>query len=181
MRRNIDAMRPLLDGVEVIVSTASGCGVTIKDYGRLLAEDAEYAADAERVAGMTRDLAEVAAPFTELAGSNDGVRGVRKVAWHAPCTLRHGQRVTGIVEQLLTRAGFELVDVHDAHICCGSAGTYSLLQSRLAGRLRENKLANLMAGEPDVIVTANVGCQTHLAAAARVPVMHWAELLAGAA
>ena len=176
MRRNIDAMRPLLGGVEVIVSTASGCGVTVKDYGRLLNEDAEYAADAARIGGMTRDLAEVAAPFTELASRNNG--GFRKVAWHAPCTLRHGQRVSGIVEELLTRAGFELVDVPDAHLCCGSAGTYSLLQSRLAGQLRDNKLANLMAGAPDVIVTANVGCQTHLASSARVPVLHWAELLA---
>ena len=176
MRRNIDAMRPLLDEVEVIVSTASGCGVTVKDYGRLLAEDPEYAADAARIAGMTRDLAEVAEPFTELANRDDGAVG--KVAWHAPCTLRHGQRVSGIVEELLARAGFELVDVRDAHICCGSAGTYSLLQPRLAGRLRDNKLANLMADEPDVIVTANVGCQTHLAANARVPVLHWAELLA---
>ncbi len=178
MRRNIDALRPLLDDVEAIVSTASGCGVTVKDYGRLLSEDAEYAADAARVSGMTRDLAEVAAPFTELAG---GKNGVGKVAWHAPCTLRHGQQVLGIVEQLLARAGFELVDVADAHLCCGSAGTYSLLQSRLANQLRDDKLANLMAGEPDVIVTANVGCQTHLAAAAGVPVLHWAELLAPAA
>ena len=176
MRRNIDAMRPLLGKVEVIVSTASGCGVTVKDYGRLLAEDADYAADAALVSGMTRDLAEVAAPFTELAGGDDGE--IRRVAWHAPCTLRHGQRVSGIVEELLARAGFELVNVNDAHLCCGSAGTYSLLQPRLAGRLRDNKLANLMAGEPDAIVTANVGCQTHLAAAAGVPVLHWAELLA---
>ena len=177
MRSNIDAMRPLLEEVEVIVSTASGCGVTVKDYGRLLAEDADYAADAALVSGMTRDLAEVAAPFTELAGRDEGE--IRKVAWHAPCTLRHGQRISGIVEELLARAGFELVNVNDAHLCCGSAGTYSLLQPRLAGRLRNNKLANLMAGEPDAIVTANVGCQTHLAAAAGVPVLHWAELLAG--
>ena len=176
MRKNIDAMRPLLDDVEVIVSTASGCGVTVKDYGRLLAEDPEYAADAARIAGMTRDLAEVAAPFTELASRDEGAFG--KVAWHAPCTLRHGQRVSGIVEKLLARAGFELVEVRDAHLCCGSAGTYSLLQPRLSSRLKDNKLANLMAEEPDVIVTANVGCQTHLAAGARVPVLHWAELLA---
>ena len=225
MRKNVDAMRPLLDDVEVIVSTASGCGVTVKDYGRLLADDGEYAADAARIAGMTRDLAEVAAPFSTLAAPGafpapappdgkeitkappngketkeapptarkqrrrrptatettkappDG-KATTKVAWHAPCTLQHGQRVTGIVEELLTRAGFELVEVADAHLCCGSAGTYSLLQSRLAGELRDNKLANLMAGGPDIIATANVGCQTHLAAAAGVPVVHWAELLA---
>ena len=179
MRANIDAMRPLLSEVEVIVSTASGCGVTVKDYGRLLADDPGYAADAARIAGMTRDLAEVAAPFTELANRRNGEIG--KVAWHPPCTLQHGQRVSGIVEGLLARAGFELVEVRDAHLCCGSAGTYSLLQPRLSGRLRDNKLASLMADEPDVIVTANVGCQTHLAAGARVPVLHWAELLAGPA
>lgn len=176
MRRCVDAVRPVLDDVEVIISTASGCGVTVKDYGRLLQGDAGYAEDAARIAGLTRDLAEVAAPFTQLTEANGGA--VRKVAWHAPCTLRHGQRVTGIVENLLARAGFELVEVGDAHICCGSAGTYSLLQPRLAGRLRDDKLANLMAGQPDVILTANVGCQTHLAAAAPVPVLHWAELLA---
>lgn len=176
MRRSIDAIRPLLDQVEVIVSTASGCGVTVKDYGRLLAEDDAYAADAARIAAMTRDLAEVAAPFMAFGVRNS--EAGKKVAWHAPCTLRHGQRVSGIVETLLARAGFELVEVADAHICCGSAGTYSLLQSGLAGRLRDNKLANLMAGGPDIVATANVGCQTHLAAAAGVPVVHWAELLA---
>lgn len=176
MRRNIDALSPLLDEVEVIVSTASGCGVTVKDYGRLLSGDAEYAAVAARIADMTRDLAEVAAPFTTLKPANG--KGAVKVAWHAPCTLGHGQRLSGLVESLLTRAGFELLEVADAHICCGSAGTYSLLQSRLAGELRDNKLANLMAGGPDIIATANVGCQTHLAAAAGVPVVHWAELLA---
>ncbi len=176
MRRNIDALRPLLQEVEVIVSTASGCGVTVKDYGRLLAGDPEYAVDAARVADMTRDLAEVAAPF-RVAGQRDG-NGPKRVAWHAPCTLCHGQGLSGMVEGLLTRAGFELAAVADAHICCGSAGTYSLLQRRLAGELRDNKLANLMAGDPDIIATANVGCQTHLASAAPVPVVHWAELLA---
>ena len=202
MRRNLDAMRPLLGEVEAILSTASGCGVTVKDYGRLLAGDAEYAEDAARVAALTRDLAEVAAPFKELGPRNgdspsrdtpsrDALKrdaphrdvpkrdAPKKVAWHAPCTLRHGQRVTGIVENLLTRAGFELVEVADAHLCCGSAGTYSLLQSRLAGELRANKLNNLLASGPDIIATANVGCQTHLAAKAPVPVVHWAELLAG--
>ena len=113
-------------------------------------------------------------------GQAGHARHARRVAWHAPCTLRHGQKLTGIVEELLTRAGFELVEVADAHLCCGSAGTYSLLQRRLAGELRDNKLANLMAGAPEVIVTANVGCQTHLATASAVPVLHWAELLAPA-
>ena len=177
MRDNVDALRPLLDEVDVIVSTASGCGVTVKDYGRLLRHDAEYAEAAARIAGMTRDLAEVAAPFTRLGTREEGER--KRVAWHAPCTLRHGQRIDGVVEDLLTRAGFEVVEVADAHICCGSAGAYSLLQRRLAGNLRDEKLQNLMAGAPDVIATANVGCQTYLGAAASVPVVHWAELLVG--
>ena len=201
MRQTIDALRPRLDEVDAIVSTASGCGVTVKDYGRLLADDPDYAVAAGEIAAKTRDIAEVAASFTNLAPPNDGAaadvarssaffarrspgkttrqkRRNRCVAWHAPCTLRHGQGVSGVVEQLLRRAGFDLLDVRDAHLCCGSAGIYSLLQRRMAGQLRDDKLANLMAGGPDIIVTANVGCQTHLAAAAPVPVVHWAELLA---
>ena len=125
---------------------------------------------------MSRDLAEVVlaspAPPGGASPSNSG----RKVAWHPPCTLQHGQRLTGVVERLLTEAGHELVPVKDAHLCCGSAGTYSVLQPDLAQRLRQDKLANLTAGRPDVIATANVGCQTHLASAA-CPVVHWIELL----
>ncbi len=177
MRRNLDALQPHLDGARWIVSAASGCGVTVKDYGRLLADDPKYAALAARVAAMCRDLAEVAAaspPFKQGLASR--VSGQR-VAWHPPCTLQHGQRLTGIVERLLAAAGHELVPVEDAHLCCGSAGTYSVLQPELAERLRQDKLANLMAGGPDVIATANVGCQMHLASAAGCPVVHWIELL----
>ncbi|MCY4342148.1 MAG: glycolate oxidase subunit GlcF [Gammaproteobacteria bacterium] len=177
MRRNLDALEPHLDGVRWIVSAASGCGVTVKDYGRLLADDAKYAALAARVAAMSRDLAEaVAASPPAKPGLPARVSG-RRVAWHAPCTLQHGQRLTGIVERLLAEAGHELVPVEDAHLCCGSAGTYSVLQPELAGRLRQDKLANLMAADPDVIATANVGCQMHLASAAGRPVVHWIELL----
>ena len=176
MRRNLDALQPHLEAVEWIVSTASGCGVTVKDYGRLLADDPKYAALAARVAAMSRDLAEVAlASPAPPSGASPRERG-RKVAWHPPCTLQHGQRLTGIVERLLVQAGHELVPVKDAHLCCGSAGTYSVLQPELAQRLRQDKLANLTAGQPDVIATANVGCQTHLASAA-CPVVHWIELL----
>ncbi len=176
MRRNLDALQPHLDGVAWIVSTASGCGVTVKDYGRLLEDDPKYAALAARVAAMSRDLAEVAvaSPAPKDGAPRTGPR--RKVAWHPPCTLQHGQRLTGIVERLLAEAGHELVPVKDAHLCCGSAGTYSVLQPELAERLRQDKLANLTAGEPDVIATANVGCQTHLGSAA-CPVVHWIELL----
>ncbi len=179
MRRNLDALRPHLAQAQWVVSTASGCGVTVKDYGRLLADDAAYAELATQVAAKTRDLSEVA---LELLENRDGApsaaplgRG-RKVAWHPSCTLQHGQRLTGIVERLLAEAGHELVPVKDAHLCCGSAGTYSVLQPELAQRLRQDKLANLTAGRPDVIATANVGCQMHLASAA-CPVVHWVELL----
>ena len=177
IRRNLDAMQPHLDGVERIVSTASGCGVTIKDYGRLLADDPKYAALAARVAAMSRDLAEVVATLPLPEVSVPPRRPGQKVAWHPPCTLQHGQRLTGIVERLLTKAGHELVPVKDAHLCCGSAGTYSVLQPELADRLRRDKLAQLTAGQPDVIATANVGCQMHLASAAS-PVVHWIELVA---
>ena len=177
MRRNLDALQPHLEGAQWIVSTATGCGVTVKDYGRLLADDPKYAVLAARVGAMARDLAEVAmespAAKQGLGSSGPG----RKVAWHPPCTLQHGQRLTGIVERLLAEAGHELVPVKDAHLCCGSAGTYSVLQPELAQRLRQDKLANLMAGSPDVIATANVGCQMHLASAA-CPVVHWIELVA---
>ena len=179
MRRNLDALTPLLDQVEWVVSSASGCGVTVKDYGRLLADDPDYAAKASRLAGMAKDLAEVAA---ELAGneapSNALLHPPQKVAWHPPCTLQHGQRISGLVERLLTAAGYELAPVRDAHLCCGSAGTYSLLQPQMAERLRSDKLASLTAAQPDLIATANVGCQMHLAAAADRPVLHWIELLA---
>ena len=150
MRRNLDALRPHLAQAQWVVSTASGCGVTVKDYGRLLADDTAYAELATQVAAKTRDLSEVA---LELLESRDGApsaaplgRG-RKVAWHPPCTLQHGQRLTGIVERLLAEAGHELTPVKDAHLCCGSAGTYSVLQPELAERLRQDKLANLMAGQ----------------------------------
>ena len=177
MRRNLDALQPHLDRVEWIVSTASGCGVTVKDYGRLLADDPKYAALATRVAARSRDLAEVGLELSAREGGAPQLGRGRKVAWHPPCTLQHGQRLTGIVERLLAEAGHELVPVKDAHLCCGSAGTYSVLQPEMAQRLRQDKLANLTAGRPDVIATANVGCQTHLASAAACPVVHWIELL----
>ena len=188
MRRNLDALTPLLDQVEWVVSSASGCGVTVKDYGRLLADDPDYAGRASKLASMTKDLAEVAAelvgkgPLKRVSSGEDAfgasVRPPQKVAWHPPCTLQHGQGLGGLVEGLLTAAGYELVAVRDAHLCCGSAGTYSLLQPELAQRLKRNKLANLTAAQPDLIATANVGCQTHLASAADRPVLHWIQLLA---
>jgi glycolate oxidase iron-sulfur subunit len=175
-----DDMRALLDAwwttidrgeVETIVMTASGCGVTVKDYGHLLAQDPHYAAMAARVSAMTRDLCEVITP--DLIERR--ARG--KVAFQSPCTLQHGQQLRGKVEALLGAAGYELTPVDDAHLCCGSAGTYSLLQPEIAAELRARKLAALTAGAPDFIATANIGCLTHLQAATATPVRHWIELL----
>lgn len=176
MRRNIDAWWPHIEaGAEAIVMTASGCGAMIKDYGHLLADDPLYAAKAERVAAMTRDLSEILAG-EDLSRFRQRAAGTR-VAWHPPCTLQHGQQVTGVVEGILERAGFILTPVADSHLCCGSAGTYSLLQADLSRQLLDNKLRSLQAGHPEAIVTANIGCQLHLAGAAQVPVRHWIELL----
>ena len=172
---NIDALLPLLDHVEAVISTASGCGVTLKDYPRLLGGDASYFAKACRVAEKVVDVSEY---LSQLGLEWDKVAEFRRVAWHAPCTLQHGQGITGTVESLLQGAGYELVPVRDSHICCGSAGTYSLLQPELARTLRKQKLAALSEQAPDVIATANVGCQTHLSNGdENVPVVHWLELL----
>ncbi len=150
-----------------IVSTASGCGVTWKEYGRLLGTDA-----AKAVASRVRDVAEVLEGF-EFRKRDD----IDRVAWHPPCSLQHGQRIGGIVEGILQRAGYRLTRVPDSHLCCGSAGTYSILQPQLASELKDRKADALMSGEPDVIATANIGCQTHLDDAVSKPVLHWIELL----
>lgn len=176
IRRNIDAWWPYVeDGIEAIVTTASGCGVMVKDYGVLLAHDAPYAGKAARISALTRDLGEVLGAEELLPLLQQ--RQPRRIAFHAPCTLQHGQRLAGTVEGILTRLGFELTEVRDSHLCCGSAGTYSLLQPALSTRLRDDKLAHLERPGPELIATANVGCQLHLQGAARVPVRHWIELL----
>lgn len=173
-RRNIDALSPLMDDVEAIISTASGCGVTIKDYGRLLAHDEEYASRAAAISAKARDVSEyLGDQHVRFSASRPGAR----VAWHAPCTLQHGQQLGGQVERMLSSVGYELVPVRDAHLCCGSAGTYSLLQPAMSEQLRSNKLDALCAGQPDLIASANVGCQTHLAHGSEVEVLHWIELL----
>jgi glycolate oxidase iron-sulfur subunit len=152
----------------------------VKEYGHLLAQDPSYAEKAARISALARDPVELLAA-EDLAPLGQPGAG-RRVAFHAPCTLQHGQRIKGAVEGVLARLGFELTQVADAHLCCGSAGTYSLLQPQLAVRLRDNKLAALKAGAPEVIATANIGCQLHLEAGAGQPVLHWLELLdAGAA
>ncbi|MCY1289471.1 Lactate utilization protein A [compost metagenome] len=174
-RRNIDAWWPAIEsGAEAIIQTASGCGAFVKDYGHLLKDDPHYAAKAERVAQLAKDLVEVLrdAPLESL-----GIRSDLRLAFHCPCTLQHAQKLGGAVESLLTRLGFHLTPVPDAHLCCGSAGTYSITQPELSRQLRDNKLNALESGQPQVIATANIGCQTHLDGAGRTPVRHWIELV----
>ena len=180
-RRNIDAWWPAIEAgsVEAIVMTASGCGVQVKDYGHMLQHDPAYAEKAKRVAALTRDIGEVvAAEVVSLeAALAAHAQPRQKLAWHAPCTLQHGLRIRGTVEALLTVAGFDLTPVRDAHLCCGSAGTYSMLQPELSGRLRANKLDCLLEGKAGSIASANIGCITHLQAGTQTPVRHWVELL----
>lgn len=177
-RRNIDAWIPHLDaGVEAIVMTASGCGVMVKDYGWLLRDDAAYAQKARRISAATRDVSEVLLAEADALGRL-GLHGTnRRIAYHPPCTLQHGQKLTGGVEMLLRQSGFELAPVAEQHLCCGSAGTYSILQPELANALKTRKLAHLQAGSPTLIVTANIGCLTHLQSGSAIPVKHWVELL----
>jgi glycolate oxidase iron-sulfur subunit len=177
MRRNVRALYAAAQDGARIVSTASGCGVTVKDYGRLLGDDAEWRDRAGWVADHTLDVAELVARDVQSLGRDPRFR---RVAWQAPCTLQHGQAVRGAVEAVLTRAGYDLVPVAETHRCCGSAGSYAALQPVLASALRERKLSTLLAEGPDVIATANVGCQMHLAARSDVPVVHWLELVGGA-
>lgn len=174
-RHNIDAWWPAIErGAEAIVQTASGCGAFIKDYGHLLGADPVYAEKARRVSTLAWDLVEVLRdePLESL-----GIHADQRLAFHCPCTLQHAQKLGGAVESVLTRLGFNLTTVPDAHLCCGSAGTYSLTQPTLARQLREQKLNALESGHPDVIVTANIGCQAHLDGAGRTPVRHWIELV----
>jgi len=179
-RRNVAACCAALDaGAETIVSTASACGLMVKDYGRLLCGDPEYADRARRVSAATRDIAEIIRPEDlEQAGLRRG--SGPHVAWQAPCTLQHGQRLGGRVELLLETAGFELTPTTEQTLCCGSAGTYSILQPELSAELRRRKVAALTGGAPQLIATANIGCLEHLRGASGVPVRHWIELVAEA-
>jgi len=179
MRANIDAWWPEIErGAEAIVVTASGCGVMVKGYGELFKDDPVYADRARRVAELTRDPVEiVAAEWKRVAPQVATDRGSQRVALHTPCSLQHGQKLPGRIDEILEAVGMELTLVADPHLCCGSAGTYSILQPELAGELRANKLRALEASKPDVIATANIGCQMHLAAGTQRPVRHWIELL----
>jgi glycolate oxidase iron-sulfur subunit len=178
MRRNIDAWWPHVEaGVEAIVMNASGCGVTVKEYGYHLQDDAAYAAKAARISGLTRDLSELlpelVAPLRARVTAQAG-----QIAFHPPCTLQHGQQLRGGVEQHLGALGFDVkVASCEAHLCCGSAGTYSVLNPEIAFQLRDRKLANLGEMAPEVIVSANIGCITHLQSGTATPVRHWIEVL----
>ena len=183
MRANIDAWWPHIErgAIEAIVVNASGCGVLVKDYGHLLRGDKHYAAKAARVSELTRDVSELLPDI--VAALADRVRPHAGVlAWHAPCTLQHGQRLRGGVEEHLAQLGFTLRPAaQEAHLCCGSAGTYSVLQPELSLQLRERKLNHLLgeseAERPAAILSANIGCITHLQAGTEVPVRHWIEVL----
>jgi glycolate oxidase iron-sulfur subunit len=179
MRRNIDAWWPHIErGAEAVVVTASGCGTLVKDYGYMFKDDAVYAAKAARVAALAKDPIEIVeAEWAQLAPLVN-VRGApaTRVAFHSPCSLQHGQKIRGRVEKLLRDLGFELTPVAEGHLCCGSAGTYSILQPELSQQLKANKVRAIEAGSPDVVASANIGCIAHIASGTRLPVRHWVEL-----
>jgi glycolate oxidase iron-sulfur subunit len=177
-RANVDAWWPEIErGAEAVVFTASGCGTTVKDYGRLLRDDPAYAERAAKISAIARDLSEV------VAGEREAIlaAGIRKpgprVAFQSPCSLQHGLKLPGVVEGILRAAGVELTPVPDAHLCCGSAGTYSLLHPAMARRLVHDKVRALESGAPDEIATANIGCLAHVQPATRLPMRHWIEVL----
>ena len=176
MRRNIDAWWPHIErGTEAIVMTASGCGSMVKDYGHLLRNDPRYAEKAATVSRITRDISEVLSG-EDLSRLKPDVQ--RRVAFQSPCTLQHGQQLSGVVEKILQELGFTLTQVRNAHLCCGSAGSYSLLQPDISTRLKRSKLDALHDDKPEIIATANIGCLTHLKSGSDVPVVHWIQLLA---
>ncbi|MDN5836198.1 MAG: glycolate oxidase subunit GlcF [Nitrosospira sp.] len=196
MRRNVDAWWPyvgsemetestegigVVNGVEAIVMTASGCGVTVKEYGHLLRHDPAYAEKAARISELSKDISEILeAEARTLVSLLDGLpfdAKTSKLAFHSPCTLQHGMRIRGVVENILMAAGFELTIVPDAHLCCGSAGTYSILQPELSQQLLKNKVMALEEGSPARIATANIGCLMHLRGGTSLPVDHWIEIL----
>ena len=186
MRRNIDAWWPHIEasdasaeatGVEAIVMNASGCGVTVKDYGHILQGDPQYAAKAARISALTRDLSELLPDMVEALRAKVSAKA-GQIAFHPPCTLQHGQKLRGGVEEHLGKLGFQIKTAScEAHLCCGSAGTYSVMQPDIAYQLRDRKLGNLADMKPEVIASANIGCITHLQSGTETPVRHWVEVL----
>jgi glycolate oxidase iron-sulfur subunit len=179
VKANIDAWWPQVQaGAEAIVITASGCGTMVKEYGHLLRHDPAYAAKAARISDLARDISEViAAERGALVGRLPGVAEAHNVAFHSPCSLQHGLKITGAVESILRDAGYTLTPVPDSHLCCGSAGTYSILKPAISRRLLKDKVRALESGFPETIASANIGCLAHLESGTDVPVRHWIELL----
>lgn len=180
MRRNIDALWPHVEaGAEALVVTASGCGAHFRDYGQLLHDDPVYRDKARRISDFARDIAEIIAAEwqDEVLPERPPSQRPPRIVFQSSCSLQHGEKLNGVVETLLKRAGFKLLPVRYAFMCCGAAGTYSLLQRTLAESLRAHKLETLMASRPAAVATANIGCLAHLAAASPVPVQHWIEML----
>jgi glycolate oxidase iron-sulfur subunit len=195
MRRNIDAWWPYVGmedagggeeagGVEAILMTASGCGVTVKEYGHLLRHDPAYAQKAARISELTKDISEIVEAETQALipllsrAPSDASNTVKpRLAFHSPCTLQHGMQIRNVAEKILIAAGFELTYVPDAHLCCGSAGTYSILQPELSQQLLKNKVSALESGNPTRIATANIGCLMHVRSGTSLPVEHWIEIL----
>jgi len=178
IKNNIDAWWPYIEeGIEAIVISASGCGTMIKDYGYILRNDADYKDKAHQVSMMAKDIAEII-----VAEENEILRkGVkensRRIAFQNPCSLQHGQKIKDETEVLFKKLGYQIENIEDANQCCGSAGTYSLLQTELSEKLRRKKIIALEAVKPDEIMTANIGCQLHLQQATEIPVKHWIEIL----
>ncbi len=175
-RKLIDLWWPHIEsGVEAIVITATGCGLTISDYQALFLDDPEYSVKAKKVSQMTQDFSQLVSK--EFSKKEFSVKAGKRVAFHTPCTMQHGLGLTGIVEKILTSVGYHLCRVDDAHLCCGSAGTYSLLEPVMSSKLRRNKQLALCVDAPEVIATANIGCQMQIANGSDIPVVHWVELL----
>lgn len=178
MRANIDAWWPLIEaGAEAIAMTASGCGAMVKEYGHALRTDPLYADKAARVSALTKDLSEILPAFAPALRERFDSADLQRVVWHPPCTLQHGQQIRGQVEGLLRALGVDVRLCADSHLCCGSAGTYSVTQPELSLRLRDDKLKHLTATGAKEIISANIGCLTHLQGGTALPVRHWIELL----
>jgi len=179
IKQNIDNWwHHINNGIEAIVITASGCGVMVKDYAHLLEHDEYYALKAKKVSTLAKDISEIIAAENLAACAPQNKETT--VAFHSPCTLQHGLKLNGVVEKILTDAGYHLTQVSDAHLCCGSAGTYSILQAELSKKLLNNKISALQKNHPDIIATANIGCQMHLSSESDKPVKHWIELVEAA-
>ncbi len=175
MKQNIDVWWPFINDVEAIISTASGCGVMLKDYASILKNDPEYFDKAQQISNKIFDVSEFL--INKIQSNKNFKRKYQTVAFQNPCTLQHGQKITGVVEQVLDKLGYKILPIRDSHLCCGSAGTYSILQPKISSELKSRKIKSIEKVKPDVIVTANIGCQLHLKAATEIPVLHWVELL----